>query len=83
MVRAHGFDGTDVPGVGIGKRQGDQKITAYIAVPSVDGHITKVESLGRKFITSKMSVRGWFYLIICLDKENNTFGLWEDNADAK
>ncbi|AGB49415.1 lactoylglutathione lyase family protein [Methanomethylovorans hollandica DSM 15978] len=83
MVHTQGLDGTDGPGGGIGKRQGDQKITAYIGVPSVDEYITKVESLGGKTVAPKIAVPGMGYLAVCLDTENNTFGLWEDNADAK
>jgi len=83
MVHTQGLDGTDGPVGGIGKRQGDQKITAYIGVPSVDEYITKVESLGGKTVAPKIAVPGMGYLAVCLDTENNTFGLWEDNADAK
>mgnify|MGYP000897580274 FL=1 len=83
MVRTKGLDGADGPGGGIGKRQGDQKITAYIGVPSVDEYIVKVESLGGKNIVPKMAVPGMGYLAVCLDTEDNTFGLWEDNPEAK
>ena len=83
LVNTKGLDGADGPGGGIGKRQGDQKITAYVGVPSVDEYITKVEALGGKTIVPKMAVPGMGYLAVCLDTENNTFGLWEDDPEAK
>lgn len=83
LVQTKGLDGADGPGGGIGKRQGDQRITAYIGVPSVDEYLAKVELLGGKAITQKMPVPGWGYLAICMDTENNTFGLWEENPEAQ
>ncbi len=42
-----------------------------------------MEALGGKTIVPKMAVPGMGYLAVCLDTENNTFGLWEDNPEAK
>jgi predicted enzyme related to lactoylglutathione lyase len=28
-------------------------------------------------------VSGWGYLAICVDTENNTFGLWEEDRNVK
>jgi hypothetical protein len=83
LVHTKGLDGSDGLGGGIGKRQGDQKITAHIGVSSIDEYISKVEALGGKIITPKMPVPGWGYLVICQDTENNNFGLWEENPEAK
>jgi predicted enzyme related to lactoylglutathione lyase len=32
---------------------------------------------------SKTAVPGMGYLAICLDTENNTFGIWEENEGAQ
>ena len=74
------------PGVrgGMGKRGlPGQTISNYIDVPSVDEYIAKVKALGGNIIMPKTAVPGWGYLAICVDTENNTFGLWEETSDAK
>lgn len=43
----------------------------------------KVKKLGGKIIMLKMPVPGWGYLAACVDTENNTFGLWEEDSSAK
>jgi hypothetical protein len=71
-------------GGGMAKRDKPQEtITNYVDVPSVDAYIAKVEQLGGKVVVPKMAVPTFGYLAVCLDTENNTFGLWETNPDAK
>lgn len=60
-----------------------QKITNYIDVASVDDYAAKVEKLGGKIVVPKMAVPGMGYYAVCLDTENNPFGLWEDDTNAK
>ncbi len=61
---------------GMGKRGlPGQTISNYIDVPSVDEYIAKVVELGGNIIMPKTAVSGWGYLAICVDTENNTFGL--------
>ncbi|WP_406657431.1 VOC family protein [Methanolobus sp. ZRKC2] len=60
----------------------DQRMTSYIGVSSVEEYARKVEMSGGK-VLNKMPVPGWGYLAICLDTENNIFGLWEENENAK
>ena len=74
------------PGVrgGMGKRGlPEQKISNYIDVPSIDEYIEKVKKLGGKIIMPKMAVPGWGYLAVCVDTEDNTFGLWEEDRNVK
>jgi predicted enzyme related to lactoylglutathione lyase len=52
-------------------------------VPSVDEYADKVEKLGGKIIVPKKAVPGMGYFIICMDTENNAFGIWEINPGAK
>lgn len=71
-------------GGGIMKRQHpEQGITNYFDVPSVDAFSSKVESLGGKVIVRKTAVPEMGYFAVCLDTENNAFGLWEENKSAK
>jgi predicted enzyme related to lactoylglutathione lyase len=55
----------------------DQQITDYIGVPSVDEYSAKVEKLGGKIIVPKTASPGMGYFVICMDTENNTFGIVE------
>ena len=69
---------------GMLKRQNPQQmITNYVDVPSVDEHAQQVEKLGGKVVMPKTAVKGMGYFVICLDTENNPFGLWEENKEAK
>ena len=51
----------------------------YIDVPSVDEYVDRVKKLGGQVCVPKMAVPGMGYFAVCLDPENNGFGLWEDN----
>lgn len=78
------IDTFGAPGGGMMKRMHpDQEITDYIGVPSVDEFAEKVKSLGGKIKVPKMAVPGMGYFVICEDTENNTFGIWEMDANAK
>jgi len=69
---------------GVMKRQSPQQgITNYIDIASVSEHSALVEKLGGKIIVPKTAVPGMGYFAVCLDTENNAFGLWEMNKDAK
>ncbi len=89
IVGMHGMDYMMIdtygaPGGGMMKRMHpDHHITSYIGVPSVDEYAAKVEKLGGKIIVPKSAVPGMGYFIICMDTENNAFGIWETNPTAK
>lgn len=70
---------------GMMKRQNPQQqgITNYVDVKSVDEYSTKVEQLGGKVMIPKKPVPGMGYFAICSDTENNRFGIWETDANAK
>jgi predicted enzyme related to lactoylglutathione lyase len=59
-----------------------QKVINYITIPSIDEYSTKVEKLGGKIVVRKRAIPGTGYFAICLDTENNTFGIWEENSNA-
>jgi predicted enzyme related to lactoylglutathione lyase len=73
------------PDGGLLKRQnpGQQGITNYVAVPSVDQFAVKVQKLGGKVCMPKTAVPQMGYFAICQDPENNMFALWEKNENAK
>ncbi|MFL6318389.1 MAG: VOC family protein [Nitrososphaeraceae archaeon] len=71
-------------GGGMMKRQEQhQQITNFIDVNSVDEYSSKIEKLGGKVVVSKMAVPGMGYFAVCHDTENNSFGIWESNENAK
>jgi uncharacterized protein len=78
MIDTYGLGG------GMMKRmQPDLHIMDYFGVPSVDEYSSKVEKLGGKILVPKKAVPGMGYLAICVDTENNTFGIWETDHTAK
>ena len=69
---------------GLVKREEPQEaIVNYVDVPSVDEYIAKVKKLGGKVVVPKTAVPGIGYGAVCIDTENNTFGLWECDEEAK
>jgi predicted enzyme related to lactoylglutathione lyase len=65
------------------RQQPDQRITIYVDVPSVDEYMERVKKLGGQVCVPKMAVPGMGYYAVCLDQENNGFGLWENNPSAQ
>jgi hypothetical protein len=72
-------------GGGMMKRQNSQQqgMTNYIDVKSVDEHSDRVMQLGGKVVIPKKPIAGMGYFAVCLDTENNTFGIWETDPNAK
>jgi uncharacterized protein len=70
---------------GIMKRQNPQQqgITDYIDVKSIDEYSARIEKLGGRVVVPKMPVQGMGYFAVCLDTENNSFGIWETDSEAK
>ena len=75
----------DTPDGGLLKRQnpGQQGITNYISVPSVEEYAKKVQTLGGKICMPKTAVPQMGYFAICQYPENNMFAIWEHNENAK
>jgi predicted enzyme related to lactoylglutathione lyase len=65
------------------RQQPQQQITNFIDVASVDEYVAKVDELGGSVVVSKSPVPGEGYFAVCLDTENNGFGIWEEDKDAK
>jgi uncharacterized protein len=76
--------GEKAVGGGLMKRQNPQlPIINYIDVSSLDKYAAEVEKLGGKIIVPKTAIPEMGYFAICLDTENNAFGIFEDNKNAK
>ena len=69
---------------GLMKRQHpSQQILDYIGVSSVSEYAEKAAALGAKILVQKTPVPGIGYFVICMDTENNVFGLFEPDMKAK
>lgn len=65
------------------RRAPEHGITNYVGVPSVDEFESKVQTLGGKICVPKTAVPQMGYFAVCQDTENNMFGLWEKDRNAK
>ncbi|MGB5824753.1 MAG: VOC family protein [Proteocatella sp.] len=83
LIETEDLHGSKGVGGGLGMR-GDpsQRITAYIGVDDIDEYSKMVEEFGGRIVRPKIAVPGWGYMIICVDTEGNTFGLWQENKNA-
>ena len=83
LIETKDLNGNPGVGGGMGERKLPGQTTMnYIGVPSVEDYITKVKKLGGNIIMPITAVTGWGYLAICVDTENNTFGLWQEDKNA-
>lgn len=65
------------------RRVPEQGVTNYIDVGSVEEHARKVEELGGKVVMPRTAVPGMGYFAVCVDTENNPFGLWQTDENAR
>ena len=64
------------------KRQMNEPIINHIDVDSVDKYSEKVHELGGKIVKPKTEVPGFWGFAICVNTENNSSMLWEQNPQA-
>ena len=77
-------NGKEALGGGMSKRQmPQQQITNFIDVKSVDEYSSKAERLGGKVVVPKTAIPGMGYYAVCLDTENNSFGIFESGDSVK
>ena len=83
LIETTGLDGKQATGGGMGKRRSpEQRIMNYMGVHSVDDYSARVKQLGGSVVLPKMAVPGFGYLAVCTDTEGNTFGVWQEDANA-
>lgn len=72
-------------GGGLSKREIPHQsgVTNFMGIVSIDESAIKVIELGGKIIQQKQAIPGWGYLCVCMDTENNLFGLFQEGQDAK
>jgi predicted enzyme related to lactoylglutathione lyase len=84
IIETESLEGEKGISGGIAKRENQkQAITNFIAIPSIDEYIAKVEKLGGKIIEPKQTIPTIGYIAGCQDTEGNIFGLMEIDENAK
>lgn len=79
LIETSGLDGAKGIGGGMSKREGRQSgMINYIGVASVDESCKQITGLGGKIVQPKQALPGWGYLALCLDTEDNLFGIFEE-----
>ena len=71
------------PNGGLTERKGEERPINYISVDSVDKYSAKIQKIGGKICMPKTAVPKMGYFAICQDTENNGFGIWESDRNAK
>ncbi len=75
--------GKSVGGGMMKRMQPQQPILVYFDVAEVEEYATKIIKLGGQVVKEKTPVPGMGWFAICLDSENNPFGLWQIDSGAK
>ena len=74
----------DTPDGALKERKHPQEpIVNYISVDSVAEFSKKIETLGGKICMPKTAVPQMGYFAVCQDTEDNSFGIWQSDANAK
>ncbi len=76
-------DGNNGLSGGMMKRQSSQHtVTNYITISSIDEYSSKIEQSGGKVIIPKTKLPDMGFIAVCLDSENNMFGIFELNKQT-
>jgi predicted enzyme related to lactoylglutathione lyase len=59
------------------------RVTNSIDVPSVDDFSKKISTVGGKIVRPKMTIPGIGYLAICEDTDGNSFGIIQQDRNAR
>lgn len=73
------------PGIdgGVMPRRGRETTINTVGVDSVDEYLTRVKDAGGKVVEAKTAIPGMGFFAYCSDSEGNTFGLFENDPNAK
>lgn len=74
----------DKPGIDGGlSRKGEGNAVNTIDVPDIDEYIRKIKENGGEILVVKMPIPGVGWLAYFKDPEGNTFGIMQDDKEAK
>lgn len=85
LIETKDLNGEKSVGGGMAKRENLEQtgITNFMGVISLDESVKKVIELGGRITQQKQVVPGWGYMAVCMDTENNAFGLFQEDVNAK
>ena len=75
-------DDNDLHG-GMMIREGGEVPVYYINIEDIDAYIAKLQTLGGELVAPKSPVPGMGWIAHFRDPENNLFGLWQADKNAK
>ncbi len=78
-----GGDENSLDGGLMRRHQSQNCITSYIAVPSLDEFVKRVQDLGGQVCVPRSAVPEMGYFAVCQDTEGTTFALWEKDDKAR
>lgn len=84
LIATTNLDGTPGIGGGLGKRMDpSQRMMNFFGVASIDHTMKQVTALGGKLVSPRMPIPGIGWMATCMDTEGNTFGLFQEDREAK
>jgi len=84
LIQTSDLEGKQGVGGGIGKRMNpDQRISIYFGVKDLNATMKKIQQIGGTIIVPRMAVPNFGYMAVCMDTENNTFGIWQDDPGVE
>jgi uncharacterized protein len=78
-----GPEGKSIGGGMMKRMHPNHTITVYLDVDDVTAYSEKIKKLGGQVIMEKQAVPGMGWFAVCMDTENNAFGLWQVDKSAK
>jgi predicted enzyme related to lactoylglutathione lyase len=84
LIHTTDLEGKPGVGGGIGRRMNpDQRISIYFGVKDLNATLAKVQKIGGNILVPRMAVPRFGDMAVCMDTENNTFGIWQDDPGAE
>ena len=65
------------------RKHPQEPVVNYVSVDSVNKFADKIAKLGGKISMAKTAVPQMGYFAVCRDTEDNAFGIWETDPNAK
>ena len=84
LIQTTDLEGKQGVGGGIGERMTpDQRISIYFGVKDLNATMKKIQQIGGTIIVPRMAVPNFGYMAVCMEYQNNTFGIWQDDPGAE
>src|SRR5438046_189810 len=68
----------DIDGALVQRQAAHERVIQYLGVESLDEYLPRVAELGGEIVKERSAIPGVGYTALCLDPEDNLFGLFEE-----